>query len=698
MQRVLPPENIVSHQALGSSIIQSRSFGGCNTCRRRRVKCDESRPTCSMCRVARLECGGYDKAIFFGWQDTIDPGTVRFRRPILTEEEREQMSQLLTSMVPPQLALRHLAQIDEECENVPDFQNIQVSHGPFGAFRQGRAEASPAPQLSWDWLEDVLPAQAAVVGGQEPSFLIETTTPAWEPDLNQSLAEPVGDITQQSFDLVDLVVDSNESLEMIDSILGQGDQNDSGLPILTQSSLPTFPNQFDQVFTPNPFWPLTSINSKVPPNAVILLRHYSVTFLGALTPFRHEKTPWHILFIPHAKNCLAALAMGEELDHASLCAFYGILAISAFSLGGASTSQLWQDQGKIFRDQSRGHCRLMIQTAYNIPKAAKYKTTLMALITMVQVSIYCGCGNQADYYFLEAEKLIRLRGLNRRKSRKVRLLHHCYGFSRMFHESTSIYGKSQSHRRRVRRDVEASGLITYSHDNLSFRLPNWRNLDQEMTKIKSQEEGENDLHLQRPGIFPATLYPEISGIPELWLLLLSLSIRLGKEKDAAKRYDTESPLPLGDFLSRAKAVERCLNRLRAPHQIECADGCQDRQTLDNFLDAIRYALDIYFYRRVYNLNASMLQQKVMGVRNCLENYINKNAGSGHGLTGFIWPAFIAACEAEEPKLQASFSNWFHQAAQQTGLHVFYDMLKTVEHKWEEKGLVTEVNSPWTGIE
>ncbi|TDZ15238.1 Arginine metabolism regulation protein II [Colletotrichum orbiculare MAFF 240422] len=66
----------------------TRSFGGCGTCRNRRVKCDEKQPICSMCEVSNLACSGYEKNIFFDFKDTPATGMSRFRRPLLTERER----------------------------------------------------------------------------------------------------------------------------------------------------------------------------------------------------------------------------------------------------------------------------------------------------------------------------------------------------------------------------------------------------------------------------------------------------------------------------------------------------------------------------------------------------------------------------------------------------------------------------------
>ncbi len=354
---------------------------------------------------------------------------------------------------------------------------------------------------------------------------------------------------------------------------------------------------------------LTAGNDSVPQDAASLLKHYTTTVITLLTPLRHTKTPWHVLFIPHIKHCLAALTLGEQLDHASATAFYGSLAISAFSLGGVSRSLMWRDRGNSYKQRAREHARLMLKTAYDILKTAKYKAILMALLTMVQLSMFAGTREQTDCYLVEAEKFIRLRGLNRRKSRKVRLLHHCYVFERLFHESIFIDGTASQQRNHVRKAIESSGLAIHSRDSLSFRLPQFNNLDEEMSVVKTQEEGENDLHLGCLGDFPPTLYPEMSGVPESWMLLLSMTIRLGKEKDSAEAGNTSNVSNLKEFAARAKAIERRIHRLQPP-RLDTASATSNQcelQVLDNMLDAVQQALVIYFYRRVYDVDASMLQ-------------------------------------------------------------------------------------------
>jgi hypothetical protein len=233
---------------------------------------------------------------------------------------------------------------------------------------------------------------------------------------------------------------------------------------------------------------LASPLSAIPPNITVLLQHYSIHDLDLLTPFHHSKTPWYVMFVPQAKQCVAALALGETVDHDSRCTFYAIFTVSAFSLGGISQVPIWI-QEEVYEQSARQECISMLKTAYNTPKSAKYKYILMALISMMQSSMCLSRWQVADYYFLEAEKLIRLRGLKRIKSRKVCLLHHCYVFWRMLHESTYIDDLPVSHRRRFLWAILSSELVVYSRDSLSFRLPKWTDLE-EMKDVKAQDVGE----------------------------------------------------------------------------------------------------------------------------------------------------------------------------------------------------------------
>lgn len=58
---------------------RTRSFGGCFTCRSRRIKCDEKRPKCSTCLKAGIACEGYEaklKFVFYGSHPTLEEQVV----------------------------------------------------------------------------------------------------------------------------------------------------------------------------------------------------------------------------------------------------------------------------------------------------------------------------------------------------------------------------------------------------------------------------------------------------------------------------------------------------------------------------------------------------------------------------------------------------------------------------------------------
>lgn len=196
------------------------------------------------------------------------------------------------------------------------------------------------------------------------------------------------------------------------------------------------------------------------------------------------------------------------------------------------------------------------------------------------------------------------------------------------------------------------------------------------------------MHLERPGLFSATLYPEIFGIPEAWLHLLSCVIRLGTEKDTAEECSTSNGVNLKDFISRAKALEDYINQLQRPNQATSTYSSHystiEEHILENMLEAMRLALAIYFYRRIYDINASILREKVVGVRDCLLQCEYADSSVVHGSAGFIWPAFVAACEAEDPDVQESFARWFEISAQRSGLSGFTRTLSSIRKIWQEK--------------
>ncbi|KAJ9654502.1 hypothetical protein H2198_006445 [Neophaeococcomyces mojaviensis] len=658
-----------------------------------------------------LKCGGYEKNIFFASATANeDDVATRFRRPLFTVKERESMSEWLTSSVPPKKAFKLLSQIDHECENAPFSHDISINHGPFGVFRFGSNQQDTVNGLSQQEPIDISSSDLVFGRSDDYSSQTQLALSVWTQDTFQPTFDQLDFSSLPTFsDTVNAPMDTGYLGQIFGiSPIFETQNLPDGSPLFHDLSLSQSFILPHTVRSPTPIMTISSLsNSKnsVPSNALLLLQHYSSIVIGALTPYRHSKTPWHVLFLPYVRQCLAALVLNEGLDHAGICIFFGTLSVSAFSLGASTRSLEWLESAKTYKEQAQKVATTMLKYAYDLPKKAKYKSILMALLTLVHCCIFSDDRERTDYYLLEAEKFIRLRGLKRRKSRKVRLLHHCYVFTRVFHESMSFSSMDMTHRYLVRDAVESSGVVVDGSDTPDFRIKGWKDWHAEMMVLKPQDEGENDLHLERPGFYPATLYPEIFGVPEPWLLLLSQVIRLGNEKDSAEQSDAIGPLELRDFSSRGKAIERAINQLDLTSETDigsAADSCGNRHGIDpyvrrNMLEAMQAALIIYFYRRIYDIDASMLQPKVRNVRDCLLHNQQADADVPYGSAEFIWPAFVAACEAEDADVRLCFSQWFEHYAQRTGLPNFTSAKELVERVWKEKGNDNCAHVSWLDI-
>lgn len=586
------------------------------------------------------------------------------------------MSAQIMASVPPPLALWNISQIDEHCEETSSLVELQIQRGPFGAFRIPVAPPGATNDIEGGAFQPIEQLHAPQDNSTSPS------EPTWSADTQEAIAMLFQDYGFDSWDM--------SPGARIQEIL-----DEAAIPQPTEQNLPMHPEPLnsDAAQGPSDLHTATAFNGNaisrvgtpatcpridVPQSAWVLLKHYLGTVLKSLTPYRHSKTPWHILFVPLVKNCLAGLALQEEVDHASRCVFYGTLAISAASLSGTSQSPEWERKSTLYAQQARTEANFCLASAYGPTKTAKYKNQLMAILTMAQVSITTGNRDETEYYLLEAERLIRVRGLNRKKSRKVRLLHHCYAYERIFFESTARGKDAHSHTN-LRKAIESSGAGVYSRDSLSFQMPTCENLESEMLKVKDQDQGENDLHLQIPGVWPSTLYPEIFGIPEEYVLLVSLIVRLSREKNSGNQEGQRSGLGLKAFASRAKTIEKCIKQ-----QHQSQRHPTSNEDLEHMIEAVHHAVLIFFYRRIHDVDASMLQQQVSTVRDCLIRYEAANTEEGYASVRLMWPAFVAACEAEDAATQAYFAGWFDKASRRTGLRLFDMKLAEIEQVWQNK--------------
>ncbi|KAJ5594703.1 uncharacterized protein N7459_000911 [Penicillium hispanicum] len=650
-----------------SSTSRSRSLSGCETCRRRHTKCDERRPSCMACEKHGVACEGYEIRLVF---DASDDVNLRCRRPLFTVETRQEMSEVLTASVDPNSVDWFLAQVDESCDrlNEEDCSNFMTERGPFGAFR----------------ISDVNSAISSVL--QSPVLLSSQEFPSDSP------ADVVTTDNMGCFSDDPLM----ECL-LWDFGLSFGNQHD-GFFNTDPSPLPYF-DEINMSLVPRAVTAVDSISSLVSPSlptlapdrTTFLLTLYRQRVVRFFSPVSCQKTPWQILHVPIAMETFAQLTMGEFAVPARMCIFYSILAVAAFALPqlvSEECHQTWRIQGEAFIAQAQAHLTMALRDSSSPSKRVKYKDMLIAFLCMATAWAYQGNERRIECCFLDCEQWILSRGVIKpKKSRKVRLLHHCYLCSRVFYESTSVCRKP-----------------VFPANNPSarfFRRQQWADrFEQRMNEQKECTVAENDMHFDVPGRWDSSMYPEIYGIPEPLLVSIAHITRLANEKELSSTSRDEHCLDLKEFFRRARSLEKYICAWQPPvYKSEGPtgqDGLSQQQhdlIINNMIIAMHKALLIFFYRRIYGTDPTILQEYVRQVRKLLVQCDQWDVAAVHLSTSFVWITFIASCEAIDPDSQVWFGDWFDAAARKSNVEVFHIAKRTAQEVWRRRKAGVDTSWP-----
>ncbi|KAF4992886.1 hypothetical protein FGRMN_6829 [Fusarium graminum] len=382
-------------------------------------------------------------------------------------------------------------------------------------------------------------------------------------------------------------------------------------------------------------------NSGLPDEAQLLLRHYRQAMAGQRSTMQAKrKSPWEIIFLPCALETFAELSLWNKASHTRSSVFYTLLAHSALQLHMSKTNDLsnnWKDVGLRNHERAQHHLQQALQHEMFGPKQASYKELLMAILAMAMTSLQNGA-RAFRIFLLDAERLIRLRGLANQNPFKTRLLHHMYTHLRVIAEKVQD------------RDVNQDRTFRITEEGLNIGL--------DPAQQKTDEIGYSDIHLEVQGQWSHTLYPVIYGIPESLMTLLSQTVSLSNEK---KRLESVARCNPGISEALAKHTKTLENRiwawkptLHTTGSADIAGADQDlvmHPQIQSMTLAIHQALIIYFYRRVYDMNAMILQDLVKKTLDYLEPCLSELIDDQDFATSLAWPAFVAACEAVSSDLQ-----------------------------------------------
>ena len=483
----------------------------------------------------------------------------------------------------------------------------------------------------------------------------------------------------------------------------------------------------------NPSAPETSLRDIPPADAQILLKHFNdqvVTQFSSLPP--GEKPHWTILNVRSAVLTLSNITYIQTLctSNAAMTNLMALLAMSAHHLAHQNSSQHmqtashWRKIGDSAIQHAKAHLQHSLKNEVRGLNRAKYKDQVMAISAMlafavrtylITVSPSCAYEHQVLYdrqqdaraYVLDTERLLRIRDLAKQKiSRKARMLHHLYTWSRIVGESSYVlrnhdqsqiaaavgsYSRSSQKRRAGHRSVETTDPDSRLGHNP--KLDDFLRLDFDAQEIdvdtnaqKESDKGLRDIHLEDPREYSETMYLQLYDISETWLSLVSQTTRLANVMDSLDGSKKRKYVELFESLERRKqrpehmvcsfaATNKSIKRMTPqqasekdqhyPHvqsEIETPRSCMVR--------ALCSALVIFFYRRIRNVRPWILQEHVKSVVEALQDFdtscqIVKAEGPG-----CVWPVFMAGCEAVAPLQRDYLSQWLERAFSKTGFTRF----------------------------
>lgn len=476
-----------------------------------------------------------------------------------------------------------------------------------------------------------------------------------------------------------------------------------------------------QIIAPSPFHlhiqpvPGHDIQTSVSTHAHFLLDHYKSQMGKLFSPLRARKSPWSILHFPRALSALAELSIFKTTKHAHTSLFYSVLAVSAFNWNNIhrehkDSTTYWRNIGEGFRRGAKKQLGWTCETELAGEKSSKYKDILMAILTMVTISVsslatfppknplvwtfladesmlqvVTGQQEEARSYLLNAELFIGFRGAAKpNKSKRVKLLHSIYLFLRVIEESTYMYPLDKQLLTSTSLPVEGMrfpSLRTHS-------MCHGRDLDENIgMNFEFGLFGELD-HPKAPVFFK-----DIYGFPLELLSFISRATFLANEIAVLRRQYPE--------LSTTAELESRCSKLEAElcswnDQGTSSDGepedpvlaFANRTIMDHLIAAFHCAAIIFFYRRVRQINPFLLQPLVEKTLSHLQEFEQEQRRFSLINCGIVWPGFIAGTEALGPGLQGRFYTYLHDCARLSGMRNFEyaaDILRDIWSARREKG-------------
>ncbi|KAJ3532859.1 hypothetical protein NM208_g8250 [Fusarium decemcellulare] len=438
------------------------------------------------------------------------------------------------------------------------------------------------------------------------------------------------------------------------------------------------------------------------PDIPLLLRNFESVVMPRMASVPVTgKFAWGPMHLELALQTLAEITFLKKSvrNQAKLANLLALISISSYHLCLMGTESHhapdhWLKLSHQSIQDANTHLRQCLGPCIRGYKSAKYKEQLIAVQALMARAWMVSDQAESRRFQVEAEKLVRLRGLAKRDiSRRIRLLHHVYAWSRIVIESTYVLHDYRKFQHAMRTSVvdasttlpqpdighmpEDTGLDDFLRVHCHHEVA-----DSSLRGHKDTELSNQDIHLEDPRYGIEDQFHVIYGIPEQWLSLLSRTTRLANWMDA-----TELPQRLRDDalmarLSRqAQSLEDAVCEFFNSHKMSTNI---DANTPPNVCMSrcLTASLLIFFYRRIRNVNPVVLQPHVDEVIEGLEIFDASLARYEQPGPGSPWAAFMAGCEAIGELRRKKLRNWVDRAFDASRFETYRRAREYMVRVWE----------------
>ncbi|RHZ60128.1 uncharacterized protein CDV56_108443 [Aspergillus thermomutatus] len=651
---------------------RTKTFTGCWTCRTRKIKCDEAKPSCRQCHEKGLVCDGYGARL--QW---LTPGTDR--ESLLPEVppavSGAQSLRRLIPTEPPQSVLawsevdsilRYIDSLESVVTASPG-ENVNAHIHNFGAFSVRQKYPSkfslsaaldpkgtkpPKAKQTRQEADAAFPYEDPTTADVTPPYDSEAEA-AWDLRNLHGHPFPLGFLTEQH-DLDASAISPLLTTPHVVTHLPCYEESIQDADCYTPEGPGITPDLLPEEVRVAIRSPLARSHETlvVPTHERLLMEHYRNRVVNLFCVIDNAKSPWKNIHLPRVLQCAGEI-----------------------SFGGSTTrihAQKWGTIASRYRCDAIGLLKSAIESDLHGEERPKYKEFLATTLSMITINVMSGDTSTCSVHLDGAEKLITYMSARKsRFSRKAQSLHRIYLYLRVIYESTAV--------RRLSGDSSRFSPSLGSRSTVGPQPP----IGREHLLLADDETPSSMAHMNAGELFS---YECIYGIPQSLLLLLKASIELidevNHERAKTGNFCISDPLnQLCNDLERETLdwpLEERLRRLRG-------DGNSNDISANIIYHQTRAFLNsliIYFSQSIRLLGFRYLRQYVQAILDSIEAIEQIKAETKILAAPLFWPAFIGATEAFEPRQQERFRQWYDRV-EMYGITAVRTGIQVVQQVWRQ---------------